>query len=514
MVSLSRMMISSRVLFLGLLILIINNGLVESARILAIFPTASISHQIVLRQFTVALQKRGHELVVITPNPIGNKDFENYTEINTDYHYVEMEKFDFIKIRMESPNFVQFMRTSWWNSSSMMIRDIFEERDFKKMYAPESNEKFDLIIFELLTYEGLYGLASRFDAPFIGICSLGLLSNVHHMLGNHVLTSHESLWELLKDSGVNLPFWKRLHNFYKVWYNLYTYYNDYLPTQDEISKRYLGPDTPDVARIGENMSIAFVAQNHYTSFVRPHVPNVMTFGAFHVEKDLKPLPEDLRKFLDGATDGFVYVSLGSNVKSKLLPKRLKDMFLKVFSKLSQRVLWKFEDDLPEKPDNVFVSNWLPQESVLNHRNIKLFVYQGGLQSTEEAVHYAVPLLGLPVLGDQDYQVNKMVSIGVAKRLELLELNQEDFQSSIQEMINDKGYKERMVKLKALVRENPYDPMEYAIWWIEYVIRHKGAPHLRSSTIDEPWYQRTDMDVVAFLAIAIFIVVITVLRLLY
>ncbi|XP_015609388.1 uncharacterized protein LOC107274626, partial [Cephus cinctus] len=246
MVSLSRIMISSRVLFLGLLILIMNNALVESARILAIFPTASISHQIVLRQFAVALQKRGHELVVITPNPIGNKDFENYTEINTDYHYVEMEKFDFIKIRIESPDFVQFMRTSWWNSSSMMIRDIFEDRNFKKIYAPESNEKFDLIIFELLTYEGLYGLASRFDAPFIGICSLGLLSNVHHMLGNHVLTSHESLWELLNDSGVNLPFWKRLYNFYKVWYNLYTYYNDYLPTQDEISKRYLGPDTPDV----------------------------------------------------------------------------------------------------------------------------------------------------------------------------------------------------------------------------------------------------------------------------
>lgn len=71
-----------------------------------------------------------------------------------------------------------------------------------------------------------------------------------------------------------------------------------------------------------------------------------------------------------------------------------------------------------------------------HPNIRLFIYQDGLQSTEEAVYYTVPLLGLPLVSDQYAQVDKMVSLGVAKRLNIMNISRESLNASIIDILSD------------------------------------------------------------------------------
>lgn len=75
--------------------------------------------------------------------------------------------------------------------------------------------------------------------------------------------------------------------------------------------------------------------------------------------------QDLQKHLDSATQGAIYFSLGSNIKSKYLPNNVKTILLDTFSELPYKVLWKYEDDLPEKPDNVIVSEWFPQQHIFS-----------------------------------------------------------------------------------------------------------------------------------------------------
>lgn len=72
-----------------------------------------------------------------------------------------------------------------------------------------------------------------------------------------------------------------------------------------------------------------------------------------------------------------------------------------------------------------------------HPKIRLFIYQGGLQSTEEAVYNAVPLIGIPVIADQYYNVKKMVSLGVAKELIFQNISREIVNASIIDILNDK-----------------------------------------------------------------------------
>ena len=52
-------------------------------------------------------------------------------------------------------------------------------------------------------------------------------------------------------------------------------------------------------------------------------------------------------------------------------------------------------------------------------------------------------------------------------------------------------------------------MEQAVYWAEYVIRHKGAPHMRSAALDLTWYQYFLIDVITVLAIAVGSVLLTV-----
>ena len=65
--------------------------------------------------------------------------------------------------------------------------------------------------------------------------------------------------------------------------------------------------------------------------------------------------------------------------------------LSVFGKLKQKVLWKWETDhMEDKPPNVMLHKWLPQQDVLGHPNVKLFVSHGGQSSFQETVCHQKP----------------------------------------------------------------------------------------------------------------------------
>jgi UDP-glucoronosyl and UDP-glucosyl transferase. len=47
----------------------------------------------------------------------------------------------------------------------------------------------------------------------------------------------------------------------------------------------------------------------------------------------------------------------------------------------------------------------------------------------------------------------------------------------------------------IFKDRPMTPLQTAIFWTEYVLRHRGAPHLRSAGADLPWHQYLLLDVI-------------------
>lgn len=56
----------------------------------------------------------------------------------------------------------------------------------------------------------------------------------------------------------------------------------------------------------------------------------------------------------------------------------------------------------------------------------------------------------------------------------------------------------MKKLSEIYRDRPATALETAVYWTEYVIRHKGAKHLRYPAADLNFFQYYSLDVFAFI----------------
>ena len=59
----------------------------------------------------------------------------------------------------------------------------------------------------------------------------------------------------------------------------------------------------------------------------------------------------------------------------------------------------------------------------------------------------------------------------------------------------------MKRLQSLLRDQPETPMDRAIFWTEYAIRHNGAPALLLASRDLNWIQRNLIDVYLFLTVS-------------
>lgn len=111
--------------------------------------------------------------------------------------------------------------------------------------------------------------------------------------------------------------------------------------------------------------------------------------------------------------------------------------MSVFAKLKQRVIVKWDtEDIDYKPKNVLIKSWLPQDDILAHENIKLFISHGGLGGVAEAKYHGVPIVGVPIFGDQQGNIDAVVNDGWGIRLDLTTLSEVTLYDGIREILHN------------------------------------------------------------------------------
>lgn len=65
-----------------------------------------------------------------------------------------------------------------------------------------------------------------------------------------------------------------------------------------------------------------------------------------------------------------------------------------------------------------------------------------------------------------------------------------------------SYRSSIQRLSALHRDQPAAPLSTAVFWVEFVMRHGGAQHLRLASHDLNWFQYHSVDSSAALLVVI------------
>jgi len=374
-----------------------------------------------------------------------------------------------------------------------------------------SGETFDLVLAEMIQMEPLYAFAQHFNATLIGFSSFGTDRRIDEAVGNISPISFNPL--VTSPRTDRMTFVERLENHYEVLVEDIHRIVVHLPNMQKVFKKYFPNAKKTMEEVMDSFSLILLGQHFSLSYPRPYLPNMIEVGGMQISHKPKPLPEDIKQFIEGSPNGVIYFSMGSNVKSKDLPQETRDILLKTFAKLKQRVLWKFEDDeMPGKPANVLIKKWYPQPDILAHPNVKLFITHGGLLSTTESVYFGKPVLGLPCFYDQHMNVQRAQRMGFGLGLDLNNLKQEELEKAIQTLLNDPSYAMASNAISERYRDQPESALERAVWWTEYVIRHKGAPHLRSAARDLNFIQLHSLDTFAVLLGVPILVILVLLKL--
>ncbi|CAG9806947.1 unnamed protein product [Chironomus riparius] len=470
---------------------------IDGLKILAFLPFGSKSHFAIGHSIAKTLADAGHEVTAVSPYPV-KKPIKNYKDISTeDYLKVFFKENAANMFKYENSGaiakIIEVFVIHWMGTEIVE----FHVKHPKILELLNSNEKFDVCLVEVFNFDAVsLGVAEHFGCEIVSYMTYAAVKWADDMTGNLSPTSYVPKPYLEYTDKMN--FKQRLSN------TVYTHIEDLIyefiikSNQRKLYNKYFPNAKSTFDEVYKKSAIYFLNTHVAYSTVRPYLPNLVEIGGIHVQQ-AKPLPKDIQEYLDSATEGAIVFSMGSLIKSSEWPVEKREAFVRSFGKLKQKIIWKYEAaDLPNKPDNVMISPWVPQRDIMAHPNVKLFITHGGLLGTTEALIEGIPVLGLPIFGDQKMNMAKAVSREYGQQIYFNDITEENLDHALNELINNPKYYENAKIISKRFNDRPMTPQESVVYWTEYAHRHKGAQHLKAASLELNFFEFRSIDVYAVL----------------
>ncbi|KAI3355872.1 hypothetical protein L3Q82_004424 [Scortum barcoo] len=481
-------------------------GPVQGGKVLVI--PVDGSHWLSMKILVKELTKRGHEMTVLVPESSllisGSKDYKTevyqvpFTKAELDRKFSELGNGVFHKPPTMTSIFIDMQRLI--NFTTLQVKACEGLLNNQPLMSKLRGEGFDTLLTDPFLPCGSV-LAHLFSIPAVyflrGLpCQLDYRANRCPAPPSYVPVHSSGNTDVM-------TFPQRVKNMAMSFLESYLC-NILYSNADQLVSKYIADNMTYKGLISQG-AIWLLRYDFVFEWPRPLLPNMVLIGGINCAKKA-PLPEDLEEFVNGSgDDGFIVFTLGSMVSN--MPQEKAKHFFDAFRQIPQRVLWRYTGVQPDDlPKNVRLLKWLPQNDLLAHPKAKLFITHGGTHGIYEGICNAVPMLMFPLFGDQGDNVGRMVARGVAEKLSIFDVTAENLLAAINRMIHDKSYKERAVELSQIHLDRPAEPLELAVFWTEFVIRHKGAPHLKTTASDLNWVQYNSLDAFGFFVIILLTVV--------
>lgn len=254
------------------------------ANILCIFNMASVSHQIVYQPIWKELSLRGHNVTVITPNPLNDSTLINLTEIDIGAPLYERVR-NLNKKFSSTPN-------HWILNPVFLYKyadsaDIIFSNPEVSALIKDTSRKFDVILAEYGIPIGC-AFAAKFKCPLVGVMSSRLTNMVQEQVG---IPNHPTLYpDPVTPYGYDPDFSSRVgavanYLFLRLFYNYIV-----VPRFDKIIKKHFGESIPYYGDMERNVSLVLMNSNPFIHGARPLGPNVIELSRLHIKEETR-LPQ-------------------------------------------------------------------------------------------------------------------------------------------------------------------------------------------------------------------------------
>lgn len=262
-------------------------GAVNGANILCYFTAPSLSHQITFHPIIRELANRGHNLTVITPNPMRDANLTNVDEIDVEeISYYSWNKYNISSFGVNE-EVASTDLTPIINAYMEIVDSQLSHPRVKALINGSKSNHFDIFITEhphyfTTPFKRIYGTG------MVGIGSLPLHMGSNGMIGNF---EHSSLFPDLNLPYSNkLTFWQKIHSYIHSTIGV-TMMRRIKPRLFEILTPHFGAElVNEIDVLSKEYDLVMVNYNPILHAPRPNVPAVIEFNGIHI-KPPKPLPE-------------------------------------------------------------------------------------------------------------------------------------------------------------------------------------------------------------------------------
>ncbi|XP_056621930.1 UDP-glucuronosyltransferase 2C1-like [Triplophysa dalaica] len=494
-------------------LLVLTAPVVQSGKVLVF--AVDGSHWVNMNILVEALHAKGHNITVIrmsdswyikefsphytsiTVNSPGGFDEESFEMFASRLMAIQRDGSTWARLSVE----IEMWQTTFeiTETESNMIKHMMEDEGLMQSFK---ETKYDLMLTDPLMFGGIL-LGHYLKLPIVFNVRWTMYNEGHFAIAPSPLSYVPSPMLELSD---RMTFFERVKNV--LMYFVYETQGAVLfgPYYNALCEQFIGPGVSFLSLI-QSADLWLHRVDFIFEFPRPTMPNVVYIGGFQC-KPSKPLPQDLEDFVQSSGDhGVIVMSLGTLVGQ--LPDDVAEAVAEAFAELPQKVIWRYKGRRPSAlGNNTLVMDWIPQNDLLGHPKTRAFVAHGGTNGVQEAIYHGVPIVGFGLIFDQPDNLSKMRVKGVAKTVDFGTVDKNSFLETVKEVLYEPSYRENMQRLSRLHRDVPVKPLDNAIFWIEFVMRHKGAAHLRTESYKMPWYSYHSVDVILFLLSAVMLITLT------
>jgi len=311
----------------------------------------------------------------------------------------------------------------------------------------------------------------------------------------------------LADEDGRLSFWGRIKNAFFSTLIMGVFQYGVISPYTEVFRNRFGPDFPHYGDILRKTQLYFSNADPFFEYGRPWTANVINVGGLTMKKP-EPLSDKWQKIMDNAPkEGVVVFSFGSIANTTSMPQDLRMAFLNAFKRFPHLFIWRFVGDFDETKSvkNVLLSDWLPQKDLMAHPNVKAAIIHGGYNSLTETTYMGVPVVVIPLWGDQFGNGVRVTRQNIGVQLDRAGLTEDKVYDALKKVLYDKEVQANAKRLGHMIREKPFSSLQQATEWLEFLAKFKRLDQLQPPSQELYLFQYLLLDAIAFIFLVLVIV---------